>query len=165
VADLSECAYACGCNLEDASMTMLGSEFATLMLVSSTADDAQASLSDAFRRLEWERRLNVFVRPLEGAPTPLVTPDAVAYRLVAEGVDKAGIVARISRCLAERGIHIADLRSRSTPVPESGTPVYTLTLRMNLPADSIAELEALRKALAAIADELRVDVSIEALED
>jgi glycine cleavage system regulatory protein len=38
-------------------------------------------------------------------------------------------------------------------------------LRMNLPADSIAELEALRKALAAIADELRVDVSIEALED
>src|SRR5689334_15832315 len=32
VADLSECIYACGCNLEDASMTMLGSEFATLML-------------------------------------------------------------------------------------------------------------------------------------
>jgi len=105
------------------------------------------------------------VRPLEGAPIALVAADSVPYRLVAEGVDKAGIVARISRCLANRGIHIADLRSRSTPVPESGTPVYTLTLRMNLPVDSDAELEPLRKDLAAIADELRVDVSIDPLED
>jgi glycine cleavage system transcriptional repressor len=165
VADLSECAYACGCNLEDASMTMLGSEFATLMLVSSAAEDAQERLADAFRRLEWERRLTVFVRPLEGAPTPLVAADTLPYRLIAEGIDKAGIVARISRCLADRGIHIADLRSRSTPVPESGTPVYTLTLRMNLPADSLAGLDALRADLAAIADDLRVDVSIEPLAD
>ena len=165
VADLSECAFTCGCNLEDASMTMLGSEFATLMLVSSTADDAQDRLSDAFRRLEWERRLTVFVRPLDGAPTPLVAADAVPYRLVAEGVDKAGIVARISRCLADRDIHIADLRSCMTPVPESGTPVYTLTLRMNLPAESAAEIGALQAELAAIADDLRVDVSMEPLAD
>jgi glycine cleavage system transcriptional repressor len=165
VADLSECAYACGCNLEDASMTMLGSEFATLMLLSSAAEESHELLADAFRRLEWERRLTVFVRPLEGAPEAVVAPDAVAYRLVAEGVDKAGIVARISRCLADRTIHIADLRSRSTPVPETGTPVYTLTLRMNMPADSFAELASLQRELAAIADELRIDVSIEALQD
>jgi glycine cleavage system transcriptional repressor len=165
VADLSECAYACGCNLEDASMTMLGSEFATLMLISAIEDDAQERLADAFRRLEWERQLSVFVRPLEGAPTPTIATDAVPYRLVAEGVDKAGIVARISRCLADRGIHIADLRSHATPVPESGTPVYTLTLRMNLPPESVAELASLRGELAAIAHDLRVDVSIEPLED
>jgi glycine cleavage system transcriptional repressor len=146
-------------------MTMLGSEFATLMLVSSAADDAQGRLSDAFRRLEWERRLTVFVRPLDGAPTPIVAADAVPYLLVAEGVDKAGIVARISRCLADRDIHIADLRSCMTPVPESGTPVYTLTLRMNLPAESLAEIGALQAELAAIADDLRVDVSMEPLAD
>lgn len=146
-------------------MTMLGSEFATLMLVSSAAEDAQERLSDAFRRLEWERRLTVFVRPLEGAPTPLVASDALPYQLIAEGIDKAGIVARISRCLADRGIHIADLRSRMTPVPESGTPVYTLKLRMNLPTDASSQLDALKAELAAIADELRVDVSLEALAD
>lgn len=165
VADLSECAYACGCNLEDASMTMLGSEFATLMLVSSADDDSQDRLSDAFRRLEWERRLTVFVRPLEGAPTSELAGDALPYRLVAEGVDKAGIVARISRCLAERGIHIADLRSRMTPVPESGTPLYTLVLRMHLPENAQAELSALQLELAAIAEDLRVEVSIEPLTD
>jgi len=146
-------------------MTTLGSEFATLMLISSIEEDAQERLADSFRRLEWERRLTVFVRPLEGAPTPTVATDTVPYRLIAEGVDKAGIVARISRCLADRRIHIADLRSCSTPVPESGTPVYTLTLRMNLPPDSLGEIESLKRELSAIADDLRVDVSIELLED
>jgi len=146
-------------------MTRLGSEFATLMLVSSADEDAQKHLSDAFRRLEWERRLTVFVRPLEGAPTPLVTGDVLPYRLVAEGIDKAGIVARISRCLADRGIQIADLRSHMTPVPESGTPVYTLVLRMNLAGDDKTELSGLQVELAAIAEDLRVDVSIEPVTD
>jgi len=146
-------------------MTMLGSEFATLMLVSSADDDAQERLADAFRRLEWERRLTVFVRPLEGAPTSVLVGDALPYRLVAEGVDKAGIVARISRCLSDRGIQIADLRSHMTPVPESGTLVYTLVLRMHLPDDARAELSALQAELAAIAEDLRVDVSIEPITD
>ena len=65
VADLSECVFNCGCNLEDASMTMLGSEFATLMLVSGTEPDLAAKLADTTKRLEWERSLTIFVRHLD----------------------------------------------------------------------------------------------------
>jgi glycine cleavage system transcriptional repressor len=156
VADLSEAVYECGCNLEDASMTMLGNEFATLMLVSGTGDDMRARLTDACRRLEWERNLTVFVRPLDGQPAAPAQSASASHVLTAEGVDKAGIVAGVSRLLADHGIHISDLRGRITPVPQSGTPLYTMTARVHLP-ESCDEARV-RADLADVAAKLDVEI-------
>jgi glycine cleavage system transcriptional repressor len=161
VADLSECVYACDCNLEDASMTMLGSEFATLMLVSGVGPDVAETLANAFRRLEWERRLTVFLRPLEGAAVATASRTTSNWRLEAEGIDKAGIVARISRCLADRQIPIADLRSRTLDGAEAGTPVYRLLMRIQLPAGLDAAPQPLAQELAAIAEALRIEIKLE----
>jgi glycine cleavage system transcriptional repressor len=157
VADLSEFVFECGCNLEDASMTMLGNEFATLMLVSGIGKELGTRLSDSARKLEWERRLTVFIRPLDEEPARWPAAEHGSWVLTAEGVDKAGIVARVSRCLADRGVLITDLRGRITPMPESGTPLYQLRLRMSVPA--AVDVEALRRDLAAVGD--RLDVAIE----
>ena len=159
VADLSECVYACDCNLEDASMTMLGNEFATLMLASGTGKTVAATLSDACRRLEWECNLSIFIRPLDAAPTPLAGAGDSTHRLTAEGVDKAGIVAGVSRALADHSIDIVDLRGRITPVPQSGTPLYTLSLRLRLPSGT--DVEQLQAALGKIASTLDVEISLE----
>lgn len=154
VADLSECVFACGCNLEDASMTRLGSEFATLMLVSGSGNDLQERLYDATKRLEWERHLTVFLRPVEGP----VAPDGGAdYSLSAVGMDQAGIVAGVSRVLANHGVLINDLQGEATPTAESGTPLYTLNIRMRIP-ESCA-LEALRSDLDATGTKLGIEVS------
>src|SRR5205807_1209794 len=68
VADLAELIYECDCNLEDSSMTILGSEFAVLLLLSGQGPDVERRLSAGCKRLEWEKRLTVFFRPLEGDP-------------------------------------------------------------------------------------------------
>jgi glycine cleavage system regulatory protein len=61
------------------------------------------------KRLEWEKRLTVFFRPLEGEPVSYATrAHARRYALQAIGVDRAGIVAKIARCLADHA-------SRSPP--------------------------------------------------
>jgi glycine cleavage system transcriptional repressor len=159
VADLSECVYACGCNLEDASMTMLGNEFSTLMLVSGTAPDTAERLTDAAKRLEWERRLTIFVRRLEGEPGPAGGPTSRDSTLVAVGIDKAGIVAGVSRCLADHEILIIDLRGRVVMVPQSGTPLYELTLRMNLPAS--VDPDELEAALVEVGSRLDVEISLQ----
>src|SRR5512140_2590876 len=100
VADLAELIYECDCNLEDSSMTILGSEFAVLLLLTGEGDDVEARLSAACKRLEWEKRLTVFFRPLEGEPVSYaVSHHARTFDLHAVGIDKAGIVARIARCL------------------------------------------------------------------
>ena len=158
VADVSECVYACGCNLEDASMTMLGSEFATLMLVSGSGADLQERLYEATKRLEWERRLTVFLRPVDG---PGVPGSGAEYSLSAVGVDKAGIVAGVSRVLADHGVLITDLRGEAKPVAQSGTPLYTLQIRMRVPEQ--CQLPSLQADLDRAGARLGIEVSIEAL--
>ena len=158
VADLAECVHACGCNLEDASMTMLGSEFSTLMLVSGTADDVQERLYESTKRLEWERRLTVFLRPVEAPGAPASGPQ---WNLTAVGIDKAGIVAGVARTLATRGILITDLRGEAKPGAESGTPVYTLLIRMRLP--EACDIEELRLELERVGESLGIEVDMRPL--
>lgn len=158
VADLSECVYACGCNLEDASMTMLGSEFATLMLVSGSGDDLRDRLYEATKRLEWERHLTIFLRPVE-APASRGAERFDEGTLSAVGVDKAGIVAGVSRVLAEHGVLIVDLRGEIRPVAESGTPLYTLAVRLRAPASTARQ--RLSADLEAVAARLGIEVTLD----
>ena len=155
VADLAELIFECDCNLEDSSMTVLGSEFAVLLLVSGEGADLERRLSAGCKRLEWEKRITVFFRPLDDAPrAPSVA--GVAMECTVTGVDKAGIVARVARTLADQGVNIMDLRTESRPEPESGTPIYTMRMKMTVPPGM--DRRALQARLDTVAGDLRVDV-------
>jgi glycine cleavage system transcriptional repressor len=159
VADLAELIYECDCNLEDSSMTILGSEFAVLLLLSGEGDELERRLAAGCKRLEWEKRLTVFFRPLETDPAA-VAPGrrTVAMECEVHGVDKAGIVARVARTLADQGINITALQTQSRPGPETGTPMFTMRLRMAVPAE--IDRAVLRDCLERVAADLRVDVSL-----
>ena len=160
VADLAELIYECDCNLEDSSVTLLGSEFAVLLLLSGESADLERRLSAACRRLEWEKRLTVFFRPLEAEPIPYAAShQARRYALQAVGIDKAGIVAKLSRCLADHRVNIAQMQTQSHREPESGAPVYTVRIAMDVPRE--VDEAALRERLDAIARELCIDVTLE----
>lgn len=163
VADLAELIYECDCNLEDSSMTVLGSEFAVLLLLTGEGDDLERRLSAACKRLEWEKRLTVFFRPLAGEPVPYrVATGARPYTLEVTGVDKAGIVARIARVLARHGVNITKLETSSRPEPGTGTPIYQMSLAMDVPAQT--NLDELRAELDRAAAELLVDVHMQPAE-
>ena len=158
VADLAELIYDCDCNLEDSSMTILGSEFAVLLLLSSTSADAERLLATGCKRLEWEKRLTVFFRPLDGEPVPYAARShARRHTLQAIGVDRAGIVAKIARCLADHDVNIAAMSTQSRPEPESGTPIYTLRMQVEVP--SHVDIGTLARRLQAVAETLQVDLT------
>jgi len=159
VADLAELIFEHGCNLEDSSMTILGGEFAVLLLFTGSGDDLERRLSSAGKRLEWERRLTVFFRPLEGPPVPYGQGQRrEVYDLQATGVDKAGIVAQVCRLLADYDITIREMKTASRPEPESGTPLYTMRVEMGVPTSvKIRELES---ALDRVGAELRIDIAL-----
>ncbi|MBI3250171.1 MAG: hypothetical protein HYZ50_27055 [Deltaproteobacteria bacterium] len=159
VADLAELIYEHDCNLEDSSMTILGGEFAVLLLLSGQGDDLERRLSVACKRLEWEKRLTVFIRPLEGEPVPYGSSERFReYELQATGVDKAGIVARIARCLANCGINISQMETHSRPEPGSGTSIYTMHLRMAVPEH--LGIATLHEQLEQIADALHIHIDL-----
>lgn len=159
VADLAELIYEHGCNLEDSSMTVLGGEFAVLLLFTGDGEALERRLSSACKRIEWERRLTVFFRPLDGEPKPYGHGERRReVELQATGVDKAGLVARVSRALAERDVTIREMKTESRPEPGSGTPIYTMRIRMSVP-DSVGASE-LEEQLERIAEELKIDVNL-----
>jgi glycine cleavage system transcriptional repressor len=158
VADLAELIYECDCNLEDSRMTILGSEFAVLLLLSGQGADVERRLSTACKRLEWEKRLSVFFRPLDRDAPPPEEPTGRLLECSVTGVDKAGIVARIARTIADHGANVQDLRTELRPEPESGTPIYTMRLAMRL-GPGVDE-RALRRRLEADAAELCVEVAV-----
>ncbi len=158
VADLAELIYECDCNLEDSRMTILGTEFAVLLLLSGQGADVERRLSAGCKRLEWEKRLTVFFRPLEGASPVVAERPGLVKECVVTGVDKAGIVARIARTLAELGCNIEDLRTELRPEPESGTPIYTMRIVLRIPP-GVAE-RTVRERLERDAASLNVDVSL-----
>jgi len=163
VADLAELIYEHGCNLEDSSMTILGGEFAVLLLFTGGDADLEQHLSAACKRLEWERRLTVFFRPLDGEPRPYGAGERRdAWELKATGVDKAGIVARVCRILAERDVTIQEMKTFSRPEAETGTALYTMRIEMGVPER--ADVSGLREALDRAADELRIDVTLRELQ-
>jgi len=158
VADLAELIYESDCNLEDSSMTILGSEFAVLLLLSGEGGDVERKLGAGCKRLEWEKRLTVFFRPLEGGPAVAERAGERHMECVVTGVDKAGIVARVARTLADHDVNIIALGTQSRPEPESGTPIFTMRVQMAVPAS--ADVRALRERLEQVASELRVDLTL-----
>jgi glycine cleavage system regulatory protein len=74
------------------------------------------------------------------------------------GVDKAGIVARVARTLAEHGVNITALQTQSRPGAESGTPMFTMRVTMDVPRD--VDRRALAARLEQVAAELHVELTL-----
>ncbi|PLY00918.1 MAG: amino acid-binding protein [Desulfuromonas sp.] len=156
VADVTRILYDNGCNLEDNSMTLLADEF-TLMLLFSAPADAEETLQMECRRLEREKGISAFMRPL---PERLEPADAsgAPVTLHVEGMDQAGIVYQVSQHLADRGVNIIDLKSTVRATPESGTALYIMDIETRVPKGmSSKELE---DGLGEVSDALHVDISL-----
>lgn len=158
VAELAQLVYDCDANLEDSRMTILGTDFAVILLASAAKAGGVDRLSLGAKRLERDHGLTILVRALEGEPrSPVPAPGHVAARVTASGQDRAGIVASICRVLAEHGVNIADLSTRSRP-GWGGQPHYEMVATVEVPER--LDPATLRAALEREADRLVLDVEL-----
>ncbi|MEV1329527.1 ACT domain-containing protein [Micromonospora costi] len=146
VADVAEVLARLGANLTDSTMTRLRGHFAmTLICVGPAAADVEAALAP----LAGDGQLLATVRA--------VTPDGGAasggepYVMAVHGADRMGIVAAMTRVLAEAGGNVTDLSTRL-----AGT-LYVVVAEVDLPPGSAEELAGRLDRAAA---ELGVEVSL-----
>jgi glycine cleavage system transcriptional repressor len=161
VAELAQLIYDCDANLEDSRMTILGSDFAVILLASSSAPGCGDRIAQGAKHLERDHGLTILLRALEGQPRcPVPAPGHVAMRVSASGQDRAGIVAGIGRVLASHQVNIADLVTRSRP-GWGGQPHYEMTMTVEVPER--LDPEALRTALESEANRLMLEVDLTAV--
>lgn len=85
-----------------------------------------------------------------------------SIRLELVGQDRPGIVREISAALAGLGVSVQDLRTVVESAPMSGEPLFRAEAELAPPED--VAIERIRDALERLADELMVDVSLEAVD-
>ena len=99
-ADITGVIYESGCNLKDSVMTRLADEFTLILLFSGQGDTLETDLTRECRRLEIEKGLSAFIRPVT---SPEWAPPAGQRRMIqVEGLDQAGIVSRRVACCSIR---------------------------------------------------------------
>ena len=159
VADTSEVLYRLGCNLEDSSCTMLGGDFAMILIISHPRPFTRSRLADEFKVSHEKTGLVAYVRSLHDDEICPVQDDGELCLVSVYGSDQPGIVYRVTRALADRNVNITDLNTRLIGTKEE--PVYVLMLEAILPQgmsvdDASLLLESLRK-------ELSVEISVRAI--
>ncbi len=144
-----------GCNLLDSRMTVLGSEFALLMLVAGTWN-AIVKLEDSLPRLEKKHRLHVFAK--RTAPRVPAT-NLMPYAIEVVSSDRPGIVADVAQFFSARDINVEDMHTAAYPAAHTGTPMFSLHLTISVPTDT--SIAALRGEFLEFCDQLNLDAIME----
>lgn len=156
VAGAAEVLFRLGCNIEDSSCTMLGGEFAMILIVSHEKPFSKARLLEDFKSFGEKMQLSVFVRSLGSDEVHYHAPAGEICMVSVYGSDRPGIVFRVTKELAERDINISDLNTKLIGTPEE--PVYVMILEAALPEG--LDIEGLGNVLEKLKKELDVEISV-----
>jgi glycine cleavage system transcriptional repressor len=148
IADVSEILAGLGLNLTDSTMTRLRGHFA--MTLVCAGPPAAAVVEEALSVLTADGALLATVRRV-AAETQSVDMGG-HHVLTVHGADRLGIVAAVTRAVADMGGNITDLTTRLTG------SLYVLVAEVDLPVG--VDDEALRGRLAAVGGALGVEVGL-----
>jgi glycine cleavage system transcriptional repressor len=142
--------------MEDSSCTMLGGEFAMILIVSHEKPFTKSQLVDGFHDLRESMDLTVSARSLHSDEVHYQPPKGELCILSVYGSDRPGIVYRVTKELADRKINIADLNTKL--IGSENQPVYVMMLEAILPAGiAVNDLE---RMLQNLKKELNVEIGI-----
>lgn len=139
-----------GGNIEDSAMTILGGHFAIVLLVTTSdePDELDAILHE---------HLTAFGLTISVSQAALpATTLASTHLLSVYGADEPGIVARVTKALADNGANIVDLETQVVGQPEE--PVYAMVLEFSCSDDA-----AVTTAIAEACSELGVDHTLRSI--
>lgn len=162
VAGISEVLCNFGCNIQEISQTVLGDEFAMILLLepskeinidqlndSLSARCAELNVTHNLRKTTQPQVLTSYDRSIEtGKDRSIIT---------VIGADKIGIVAGVTKVLADLNINIIDLSAK--PYVLNDTPVYSMIIIVELQSDT--DLQRLKDALDKCAERLSVSIDIQ----
>lgn len=144
-----------GCNIEQSRMTVLGGQFAILMLVSGPWN----ALSKLEGQLEpLGRQLGLAITYKRTRQREQREP-TLPYHVEVVALDHPGIVHKLSRFFASRGINIEELSTDTYPAPHTGTRMFSVHMDVGVPAST--HIPALRADFFDYCDDLNLDATFE----
>ena len=144
-----------GGNISESRMTVLGGEFAMMLLVTGN----QECIDNIISKLDTTgEKLNLTLIAKE---TEFQNPDKkrLPYQISVVSMDHPGIVHNISDFLSSRNLNIEEIETNTYPAAHTGTPMFSLDMIISVPADS--SVKTLRDEFITFCDDLNLDASLE----
>jgi len=151
VDEISRAVAECGCNIDDSRMTMLGTEFALIMLLSGNWN-AIAKVESALPRLAETLELSVHSRRTSRRRA---SGSLVPYGVEVVAVKSPAIVREVARFFARRQMGIEDLHTSTYPAPHTGAEMFSLHMTVSVPSET--PIAALRGEFMDFCDDLNLD--------
>lgn len=155
VNDLSRCVLDAGCNIADSRMTVLGGDFAVILLVAGNWNSV-AKLEDQLPALAERLGMTVTSRRTALRETQ---GNLLPYAVDVVALDNPGIVHNLANFFSSRQINIQDLTTTSYAAAHTGTLMFSVHMRVDIPAR--LHIATLRDEFMDFCDQLNLDAIIE----
>ena len=155
VNEVSKVIFDNGCNIEDSRMSVLGGEFALVILVSGSWS-AVAKLESQVPILGKKLDLTTTVKYTEARA---VKTNMVPYLVDVVSMDQPGIVHDVAEFFAGRQINIEEMTTWTYPAAHTGTPMFSISMTVSVPAS--VQIGKLREDFMGFCDELNIDATLE----
>ncbi len=144
-----------GGNITESRMTVLGGEFAMMLLVIGT----QECIDNIISKLEATgEKLNLTLIAKE-TQSQESDQKRLPYQITVVSMDHPGIVHNISDFLSSRNLNIEEIDTNTYPAAHTGTPMFSLDMIISVPADN--SVRELRDEFITFCDDLNLDASLE----
>ncbi|HET8701868.1 MAG TPA: glycine cleavage system protein R [Nitrococcus sp.] len=144
-----------GCNIEDSRMTVLGGEFAIILLAEGRWNKL-AKLEAALPNLG--RKLGLTVNSKRTTPARR-EGNLLPYSVEVVAIDHPGIVHQLASFFSSREISIRDMATTSYAAAHTGTPMFSVQITLDVPA--AIHIARLREEFMDFCDQLNLDAVIE----
>ncbi len=144
-----------GCNIEESRMSLLGGQFAAIILISGPWNNI-AKLESSLDKLAKELKLNLIQQQTQPRAS---NKNMMPYQVEVIAMDHPGIVSKLSSFFAQNTININELETETYPAPHTGTPMFSVNIMISIPAT--LPIGDLRQRFMEYCDDMNLDASLE----
>ena len=152
---LSETIAACNCNIIDSRMSVLGGEFAVLLMIAGKWNEL-TKLEDALVPASESLDLTIACKR---SKVNKPSTDLMPYSVEVISIDQPGIVHELAQFFSSRNINIQELNTTQYAAAHSGTPMFALQITANIPPST--HTAGIRDELLDFCESLIMDAKME----
>ncbi len=144
-----------GCNILDSRMTVLGGEFAILIMLEGNWNTL-TRLEEMVPEIERNLGLTIITKRTEERAS---APGLMPYAIEVVALDHPGIVHSLASFFSQRKINIEDMATTSYAAAHTGTPMFSVNMSVGIPSD--VHIASLREEFMEFCDSLNLDAVME----
>jgi len=143
------------CNIADSRMSILGGEFALILLLSGNWNGI-AKIEESLPRIATDLGLSVTIKRTEPRNQQ---GNLLNYHVDALAMDQPGLVHKVTEFFSSRSINIEGLNTDSYNAAHTGTPMFSINMTVNIPAEK--SISQIREQYMDFCDAMNMDGMIE----